>query len=192
MSIMIQNEEIMKKNDYISDDNKFYKTYSLKTRLQLIIRNDHWIAINRYLKYLRLEEFYFNQSGIVNKVLSYFWSRKKNILGNKLGFYIPPNTLGIGATIYHHGCIIINGDSKIGNNCVLHGMNCIGNNGLDTRSPIIGNNVDIGIGAKVIGGITVADNVTIGANAVVTKSCLQKGAVLVGVPAKVVKIKEYN
>ena len=54
-------------------------------------------------------------------------------------------------------------------------------------APVIGNNVDIGVGAKIIGDITIADDVKIGAGAVVTKSCLEKGATLVGIPAKPVK-----
>ena len=53
---------------------------------------------------------------------------------------------------------------------------------------MIGNRVDIGVGAKIIGGITIADDVKIGAGAVVTKSCSEIGATLVGVPAR--KIRE--
>ncbi|MCO4605885.1 Serine acetyltransferase [Streptococcus infantarius subsp. infantarius] len=64
-------------------------------------------------------------------------------------------------------------------------MNCIGNSGSEKQAPIIGNNVDIGVGAKIIGDVKIADNITIGANAVVTKSCTIEGATLVGVPAKV-------
>lgn len=68
--------------------------------------------------------------------------------------------------------------------CQLHGNNCIGNNRKeDERSPHIGNNVEIGVGAKIIGDIYVVDNVKIGANAVVVKSCFTNGATLVGVPA---------
>ena len=37
-------------------------------------------------------------------------------------------------------------------------------------APIIGDNVDIGVGATIIGNITIADNIKIGAGAVVTKS----------------------
>lgn len=54
-------------------------------------------------------------------------------------------------------------------------------------SPIIGDNCDIGVGAKIIGDITIADNVTIAAGAIVNKSCSQSNVVLAGVPAKVIK-----
>jgi serine O-acetyltransferase len=50
--------------------------------------------------------------------------------------------------------------------------------------------VDIGVGAMVIGNITIADDCVIGAGAVVTKSCLEPGTILVGVPAVPLKQKE--
>ena len=77
----------------------------------------------------------------------------------------------------------MNGSSKVGKNCQLHGDNCIGNVGKSdslTDCPQIGNNVEIGIGAKVLGGITIADNIKIGANAVVTKSFERKELHLLG------------
>lgn len=174
---------IGKRKQYISSDNSFFNRFDKKTIIQLKIRNDHWIEINKYLRYLRLEEYYYNEIGIFKNFYAYFWARKKNKLGLKLGFFIPANTVGTGVTIYHNGNIIINGDAQIGRNCTFHGMNCVGNNGKNSEAPVIGNNVDIGIGAKIIGGVRIADNVKIGANAVVTRNCLTPGAVLAGVPA---------
>lgn len=67
----------------------------------------------------------------------------------------------------------------------MHGMNCIGNKGVaNSGVPVIGDNVNIGVGAKIVGDVYIADDVSIGANAVVTKSCYEKGEVLVGIPAK--------
>ena len=54
--------------------------------------------------------------------------------------------------------------------CQLHGDNCIGNNGITLAAPRIGNRVDIGVGAKIIGNIEIADDIVIGAGAVVNKS----------------------
>lgn len=162
-------------------DNQFFYRYSFTRRLKLFLIHDHWIIIRRYLYYLRKCEFFQRKNFTL---LSVFYERKKNNLGNKLGFYISPNTLGENVTIWHHGSIIINGNSKIGNNCIFHGNNCIGNNGKNDDAPIIHNNVEIGFGAIIIGNVEIADNVKIGAGAVVTKSCYNKGAVLVGVPAK--------
>lgn len=55
--------------------------------------------------------------------------------------------------------------------------------------PVIGNNVYIAKGAIVIGGITIGNNVTIGANAVVTKP-IPDNAIVAGVPAKIIRIKD--
>lgn len=174
----------MEKKEYIQSDNKYFDQLDLKTKLRLYLTNDHWIQIRRYLRYLRKQEYYSKKKGIFYKIISLFWARKKNTLGNKLGFFIPAFTLGCGANIYHHGSIIINGDARIGKNSTLHGMNCIGNNGITTDAPIIGDNVDIGIGAKIIGKVKLVDNIKVGANAVVTHSCDEDGAILIGLPAQ--------
>ena len=79
----------------------------------------------------------------------------------------------------------MNSAVRAGENCQLHGANCIGNNGKTEEAPVLGDNVDIGFGAVVVGGIEVADDVVIGANAVINKSITQKGGVAVGVPGKV-------
>lgn len=165
-------------------DQKFYQNLSYKQKLRLVILNDHWYQINKYIRLLRLEEKYFNSN---NKLISLYYGRRKNKLGNKLGFYVSKNTVGDGVTFFHHGSIIISGDAIIGNNVVFHGNNCIGNDGETNFAPIIGNNVDIGFGAIIIGNIKIADSVRIGAGAVVTKSCLKKNATLIGVPAREVE-----
>ena len=69
-------------------------------------------------------------------------------------------------------------------NCKLHGNNCIGNKGNSNETPVIGDNADLGFGSVVIGNVRIANNVTVGANAVVTKSFDEDGSVIVGVPAK--------
>src|SRR5699024_10864396 len=127
-------------------DNSFFYEYSLKRRFKLFLIQDHWILIRKYLYYLRICEYFKNTK---HNILLSFYELKKNKFGNKLGFYISPNTLGKNTTIWHHGSVIINGDSKIGDNCIFHGNNCIGNNGKDNKTPIIHDNVELGFGAIV-------------------------------------------
>jgi len=55
------------------------------------------------------------------------------------------------------------------------------------QSPVLGNDVFIGAGAKVLGSVTVGSDVKIGANAVVTID-LPNGATAVGIPARVVRV----
>lgn len=54
-------------------------------------------------------------------------------------------------------------------------------------APLIGDRVYIGTGARVLGNISIADEVVIGANAVVTKDITEPGITVAGIPAKKVK-----
>lgn len=100
-----------------------------------------------------------------------------------------PFTAQIGPGLYigHFGCIIIGKDAVIGENCNISQGNTIGQAGRNGRqlTPIIGDRVYIGPGAKVFGGIQIGNDVAIGANSVVTKS-LPDNAVAVGIPAKII------
>jgi serine O-acetyltransferase len=91
--------------------------------------------------------------------------------------------IGRNFVIDHFGGIIISGYAKFGDNCrirngVVVGIRRVG----DRVAPVIGNNVDIGAGAKVLGPITIGDNVAIGANAVVLTD-VPADSIAVGVPA---------
>lgn len=63
-----------------------------------------------------------------------------------------------------------------------------GLNGMEDR-PVIGNGVEIGAGAVIVGSLHVGDHAIIGANAVVTKT-VPSGAVVGGVPAKVIRMRD--
>ena len=160
---------------------KYEKTLYFKSKKDYIIS---WLThednyqLWKYVTYLRREE------AAGNKLAELFWRRKKNDLGARLGITAYAGCCGKGLHIWHWGSVIISGDAKIGENCTFHGQACIGNDGSSENAPVIGNNVDIGVGARIIGDIVIADDVKIGANAVVTRSCLEKGATLVGIPAK--------
>lgn len=166
-------------------DMAFYYKQSWWNRFIYRITKDPVFLIVRYLRYMRKEEFYFNvRKGKVGKVFGLFYLRKKNCLGNKLGFKIPRNTFGPGLTIFHHGEIIVNESAKIGANCRLHGGNCIGNDGIKDCSPRIGNDLDLGIGAKIIGDVYLGNFVRVGANAVITKSFDEDSITVAGIPAR--------
>ena len=175
-------------DEYIKEDKIVYEfPLSLKSYLRVLVLREHEYIIWKYQMLLRHEEYYALKG---NMILSTYYRNKKNKLGERLGFTIPKFTFGEGLRIWHYGNIVVNALSKVGKNCTLHGDNCIGNSGFDNNCPVIGNNVDIGVGAKIIGGITIADNVVIGAGAVVVSDIKDAGAVVVGVPAKVIKIRQ--
>ena len=98
--------------------------------------------------------------------------------------FIEAYQIGGGLFIQHGFSTIIAAES-IGENCWINQQVTIGYNGKE-RPPIIGNNVMITCGAKVLGPIIIGDNAIIGANAVVI-SDVESGAVMGGVPAKKLK-----
>lgn len=96
-------------------------------------------------------------------------------------------------SIEHSGCIVIHGCASIGNDCLIRQGVTIGNKSMDDPlgAPQIGNRVNIGAGAKIIGRINIGDDVDIGANAVVTKD-IPSGAVVVGIPGKILRMKNSH
>ena len=148
----------------------------------------HQLSI-QYKLFLRKEEYCLNNPSKINTIKRLYYIRRKNIIGNKLGVLIPPNTFGKGLMIMHHGSIIVNPNARIGDYCTLHGNNCIGKNLGSEDAPIAGDCLRIGVGGKIIGGVELGNDVIVGANAVVTKS-YPYSCVLTGVPARVMKKKE--
>ncbi len=99
----------------------------------------------------------------------------------------PSTSIGKGFYIGHFSGIVVSPLAIIGNNvnishCVTIGMSSRGKN---KGYPIIGDCVYIGPGAKIIGNIKIGNNVSIGANTVVTKD-VPENSVVVGIPARVI------
>ena len=91
--------------------------------------------------------------------------------------------IGNNFVIDHFGGVIISGYAKFGDNCRIRNGVVVGlKNIKEPSAPVIGNNVDIGAGAKVLGNINVGNNVLIGANAVVISN-VPDNSIAVGVPA---------
>lgn len=108
----------------------------------------------------------------------------------KYGIEISPKTrIGTGFYIGHFGGIVINSQAEIGKNCNVSQGVTIGmaNRGEKKGVAIIGDNVYIGPGAKIVGAVRIGNNAAIGANCVVTKD-VPDNAVVVGVPGKVISM----
>lgn len=176
---------------YEESDNHFLIPNGWKERVIAHCAAYPMRSIRKYLRCLRRQEYYINtaKGSRIKGLLGLLYERKKNRLGMLLGIEIGPNCFGKGLSIWHAGSIVVNPDARIGENCTLHGANCIGNNGKGKGVPRIGDHVDIGYGAVIIGNIEIADHVTIGANAVVNKSVTEPGCTVAGVPAKVIRRK---
>jgi len=94
--------------------------------------------------------------------------------------------------IDHSGGIVVSGHAQFGDDCRIRTGVVVGLARVeDPCAPVIGNNVDIGAGAKVLGRIVIGDNVYIGANSVVTRD-VPSNSIAVGVPARVMPRKSQS
>ena len=104
----------------------------------------------------------------------------------------PGATIGKGFFIDHGMGVVIGETAIIGDNCLVYQGVTLGGTGKETgkRHPTIGNNVTLGAGAILLGNISIGDNSNVGAGSVVIKSA-KENSTLVGVPARVVKEKNF-
>jgi serine O-acetyltransferase len=96
---------------------------------------------------------------------------------------------GPGFVLIHSFGVVINGSVRGGNNVKVEHLVTIGAD--RNISPILGDNVFLGAGAKIIGGVRIGSNVKVGANAVVV-SDLPDNVTAVGVPAKIVRTEPLS
>lgn len=124
------------------------------------------------------------------KLKLYFMARLISQLGRFLTqVEIHPGAqIGQRCVIDHGSGIVIGQTAVIGDDCLLYHGVTLGGKSFDQvqRHPMLGNNVLVGAGAKLIGPIKIGDNVIIGANAVVTTD-VPRDSVAVGIPAKVMQ-----
>ena len=136
---------------------------------------------------LRRVEYFSNQQGIKRFLCCPIYMFTNFYLHNiklKLGFSIPINVFGPGLSLPHYGTIVVANKASVGKNCRLHEGVTIGATNGSNCAAKIGDNVFISSGAKIIGDVTIADNVAIGANAVVVKSIEEPGTTWGGIPAR--------
>ena len=107
------------------------------------------------------------------------------------GIEIHPGVkIGEGLFIDHGMGVVIGETAEIGNNVVLYQGVTLGGTSLQKkkRHPTLGDNVVVGAGAKLIGDITIANDVKIGSGSVVINS-VPPHATVVGVPGRIVEIR---
>jgi len=92
--------------------------------------------------------------------------------------------IGAGLCLIHPNNIVIGSGVEIGTDCLIFHEVTLGT-GLVPGFPKIGNNVDIYVGARILGGVTVGDHSMIGANCVVTRN-VPSGSVVLAAPSQVI------
>ena len=142
-------------------------------------------CVFRYLKSLRKYEYYNN----INSPLKLWWRFRHRRLGLRYNLAIPINVVGSGLYIPHiEGGVIVNCKS-IGKNCIINSGVVIGSKHDNSQIATIGDSVELCVGAKVIGDISVGSNVLVAPNAVVIKH-VPSNCIVGGIPAKILKSKE--
>lgn len=133
---------------------------------------------------LRKVEYDLNcRRGVMGKLVGKWHKMRFHRLSVRLGFTIPPNVFGPGLSIPHYGTIVVHGNVRAGKNCRLQEGVTIGATNGSHEAAVIGDNCYFGSGAKVIGAVRIADDVAVGANAVVTKDIAESGVTWAGAPA---------
>mgnify|MGYP004502263283 CR=1 FL=1 len=170
----------------LAEDLKRFDNHSptLKDR---ILHNEVWYIFH-YIRHLRYVEYYQDKNKL-KFLWHFFWYKR---LGFKLRMTIYPNTIGPGFRIYHAGDFVHVGPKvRIGRNCTMLPGVVFGNKmeGVDEKNIIVGDDCYFGLGVKIIGSVRIGNNVTVGANAVITKD-IPDNAIVGGVPAKIIKMKK--
>jgi len=160
-----KNKEVIKRDLYANTKKTKSIFYDLTYEL----------LINRYYRTL----FYFRTPSIGSKILRVFFRKH-------LSFTIDIHSkLGAGVHLAHPYSTIIHA-TEIGENLYINHLVTIGE--INSNKPTIGNNVQIHANATIIGGLTIGDNVIIGAGAVVVKD-VPNNVVVAGNPAKIINRK---
>lgn len=146
----------------------------------------------KFLRRLRYTEYYFNTLNRKNpfSMLLFCWSfflyRR---MWDTLKLHIPLNTVGPGLYIPHRAGGVYMNVKSVGNNFTISSGCVLGAKGDTDNIPVIGDNVECCIGSMVIGKVIIGDNVIIAPNSVVIKD-VPGGAIVSGVPANIIKIRE--
>ncbi|MFO8017837.1 MAG: serine O-acetyltransferase [Promethearchaeia archaeon] len=176
---------------------------TIKTNLQKILNffvSDVNAAFNKDPAAHSLMEVLTSYPGIkavlLYRIAHFFWDLDMPFVPRYLsevgrestGIEIHPGArIGSDFFIDHGGGVVIGETAEIGDNVTIYQGVVLGGTTLDPvkRHPTLGNNVVVGTGAKLLGPITIGDNVRIGANSVVVKD-IPSNSVVVGVPGRVI------
>lgn len=123
---------------------------------------------------------------LLRKVFSIIYKILFKLIQIITGIELPAEVnIGKNFIIDHFGGIVISGYASFGDDCRIRNGVVVGLKNINQPiAPIIGNRVDIGAGAKLLGAIKIGDDVIIGANAVVICD-VPNNSIAVGVPATI-------
>jgi serine O-acetyltransferase len=161
-------DRVLAGQDYPSLNNYFLK-------FCLCMNFEHNFTANFYLRIGKIRAF--------RRILFWFYKPDATVQ-----IHMPEENVGEGLML-GHGFSIMCVANKIGRNCSIFQQVTIGYS--HSGCPSIGDNVWIFAGAKLLGGVSIGNNVVIGANAVVNKD-VPDNAIVAGVPAKIIRYRKEN
>lgn len=176
----ISHDSIRTKADYLSflrEDLGAHGIHSWHFHYRLTRPALHFQRLLRRVEYLQ------SRQSVVGRGLLVIARVRLARASVRLGISIPPGVFGRGLSIAHYGSIVVNDEARIGKYCRIHSATNIGVSA--GGAPTIGDYVYIGPGAVIYGGVTLGDEIAVGANTVVGKDFVGP-ATLGGVPARVI------
>ncbi|MEO6353628.1 MAG: serine acetyltransferase [Oxalobacteraceae bacterium] len=124
--------------------------------------------------------------GLLKRLLTIGYWLLFRLVETGIGVSLPKSVrIGPGLRIWHFGGIFIHPQTVIGSNCTLRQGVTIGNRQQDGPVPVLGDDVELGAYAQVLGGIRIGNGCKIGAMAVVLCD-VPDGATAVGAPARII------
>ncbi len=124
--------------------------------------------------------------GLVTRLMTSWYWLLFRLVETVVGISLPKSVwIGPGLRIWHFGGIFIHPDVLIGANCTLRQGVTIGNRVVDGPVPTLGDDVELGAYAQLLGGIRIGHGARIGAMAVVLCD-VPDGATAVGAPARII------
>jgi len=150
-----------------------YKKDTPRTGMTLYLDLSKELLLNKYFRTL----FYFRIPSVFTNILRIFYPKHPS-------FTIDIHTKIKGGVILAHPYSTIINAESIGENLYVNHLVTVGEK--NGKRPLIGDNVELHANSMVIGGVSIGDNVIVGAGAIVVKD-IPNNVVVVGNPAKILK-----
>jgi len=127
------------------------------------------------------------KDGVLKKISQKVYWVVFHLIEVVTGVSIPKSVkIGGGLRIYHFGNVFVHENTVIGENCILRQGVTLGNRYNDEKAPTLGDNIELGAYAQVLGGVYLGDGCKVGAMSVVLHD-VPVGKTVCGNPGKVIK-----
>jgi serine O-acetyltransferase len=156
--------------------------YQGKVSFLIFIKSLFFVKGFKFTFWMRLSKHFLKYPVLkfIPRLFHYYYKR---VYCSDIGFR---HDIGVGFSLYHVFNTAFCDGVKIGNNVTItHGVT-IGH--VQGKAPVLLNNIYVGPGACILGGITIGNNAVIGANAVVIKD-IPDNAIVVGNPSRIISYK---